>query len=152
MWPIWSPRPSWSPCRPPVATSPRPTRLSPGSSGSPGGFWPSSAAAGPGPGGFWSKPPTPNSFSPRPKKMPWRRPSTLPGRPRCSKPDWQRLSPSEREVLELVAYDGLTPSEVAAMLNLSPNAARLRLSRARRHLRQVLDPTPGVEKEARHAF
>jgi len=62
------------------------------------------------------------------------------------------LSASEREVLELVAYDGLTPSEVAAMLNLSPNAARLRLSRARRHLRSVLDPAPGVEKGARHAF
>jgi RNA polymerase sigma-70 factor (ECF subfamily) len=62
------------------------------------------------------------------------------------------LSTSEREVLELVAYDGLTPSEVAAMLNLSPNAARLRLSRARRHLRQVLDPATGVEKEAHHAF
>ena len=63
------------------------------------------------------------------------------------------LSTSEREVLELVAYDGLTPSEVAAMLNLSPNAARLRLSRARRHLRQVLDPAAvGVETEARHAF
>jgi len=62
------------------------------------------------------------------------------------------LSSSEREVLELVAYDGLSPSEVAAMLNLSPNAARLRLSRARRHLRLVLDPTPGVEAEANHAF
>ena len=62
------------------------------------------------------------------------------------------LSASEREVLELVAYDGLTPSEVALMLNLSPNAARLRLSRARRHLRLVLDPTQGVEKGARHAF
>jgi RNA polymerase sigma factor (sigma-70 family) len=62
------------------------------------------------------------------------------------------LSTSEREVLELVAYDGLTPSEVAAMLNLSPNAARLRLSRARRHLRQVLDPATGVDTEARHAF
>jgi len=62
------------------------------------------------------------------------------------------LSSSEREVLELVAYDGLSPSEVATMLNLSPNAARLRLSRARRHLRNVLDPAPGVETEARHAF
>jgi RNA polymerase sigma-70 factor (ECF subfamily) len=61
------------------------------------------------------------------------------------------LSTSEREVLELVAYDGLTPSEVAAMLNLSPNAARLRLSRARRHLRQVLDPAMGVETEVHHA-
>jgi RNA polymerase sigma-70 factor (ECF subfamily) len=61
-----------------------------------------------------------------------------------------RLSAGEREVIELVAYDGLTPTEVAETLNLSPNAARLRLSRARRHLRQVLDPS--LEPEARHAF
>jgi RNA polymerase sigma-70 factor (ECF subfamily) len=62
------------------------------------------------------------------------------------------LSASEREVVELVAYDGLSPSEVAAVLKLSPNAARLRLSRARRHMRQMLDPTPTVEPEATHAF
>lgn len=57
-----------------------------------------------------------------------------------------RLSAGEREVIELVAYDGLSPSEVAEALNLSPNAARLRLSRARRHLRQILEPSaePGV--------
>jgi RNA polymerase sigma-70 factor (ECF subfamily) len=61
-----------------------------------------------------------------------------------------RLSAGEREVLELVAYDGLSPSEVAETLNLSPNAARLRLSRARRHLRQFLEPSS--EPEARHAF
>lgn len=62
------------------------------------------------------------------------------------------LSASEREVVELVAYDGLSPSEVAAILNLSPNAARLRLSRARRHMKQMLDPTPVAEPEATHAF
>ncbi|MGH8927501.1 MAG: RNA polymerase sigma factor [Acidimicrobiia bacterium] len=62
------------------------------------------------------------------------------------------LTTNEREVLELVAYDGLSPSEVASILNLSPNAARLRLSRARRHLRQMLDPTPGVDSEMKHAF
>ncbi|HSL25268.1 MAG TPA: sigma-70 family RNA polymerase sigma factor [Acidimicrobiia bacterium] len=62
------------------------------------------------------------------------------------------LSASEREVVELVAYDGLSPSEVAGMLNLSPNAARLRLSRARRHMRQMLDPAPALEPEPRHAF
>jgi RNA polymerase sigma factor (sigma-70 family) len=61
-----------------------------------------------------------------------------------------RLSAGEREVIELVAYDGLSPTEVAEVLNLSPNAARLRLSRARRHLRQLLDPN--LEPEARHAF
>lgn len=61
------------------------------------------------------------------------------------------LSSGEREVLELVAYDGLTPSEAAMVLNLSPNAARLRLSRARRHLRLLLKG-PAIEAEAHHAF
>jgi DNA-directed RNA polymerase specialized sigma24 family protein len=50
----------------------------------------------------------------------------------------------------LVAYDGLSPAEVAEVLKLSPNAARLRLSRARRHLRQILEPIP--ESEAHHAI
>jgi RNA polymerase sigma-70 factor (ECF subfamily) len=51
-----------------------------------------------------------------------------------------RLPRREREVLELVAYDGLTPSEAAAALGLNANAARLRLSRARRHMREALEP------------
>ncbi len=61
-----------------------------------------------------------------------------------------RLSSGEREVIELVAYDGLSPAEVAEVLRLSPNAARLRLSRARRHLRQSLEPMP--ESEAHRAI
>ena len=61
-----------------------------------------------------------------------------------------RLSAGEREVIEMVAYDGLSPAEVALALNVSPNAARLRLSRARRHLRLHLEPS--MEKEARHAY
>jgi RNA polymerase sigma factor (sigma-70 family) len=62
----------------------------------------------------------------------------------------RRLSDSEREVLELVAYDGLTPTEVAIVLGVSPNAVRLRLSRARKKMREGLDPAlaghlqPGV--------
>ncbi len=48
------------------------------------------------------------------------------------------LSQGEREVLELVAFDGLTPSEAAVVLELTPNAARLKLSRARRHMRGLL--------------
>lgn len=62
------------------------------------------------------------------------------------------LTAGEREVLELVAYDGLSPSEVASILDVSPNAARLRLSRARRHVRQILEPAAGQEPEARHAY
>ena len=50
-----------------------------------------------------------------------------------------RLTRSERDVLELVAYDGLSPSEAAVALDITPNAARLRLSRARRAVRAHLD-------------
>lgn len=54
-----------------------------------------------------------------------------------------RLSTSEREVLELVAYDGLTPTEAAFALGITANAARLRLSRARRTVRESLE-TEGI--------
>jgi len=65
------------------------------------------------------------------------------------------LSKGERDVLELVAFEGLTPSEAAVVLELTPNAARLKLSRARRHMRGLLGPDPpGLlpDTEAGHAF
>jgi RNA polymerase sigma factor (sigma-70 family) len=52
------------------------------------------------------------------------------------------LSRGERDVLELVALEGLTPSEAAVVLELTPNAARLKLSRARRHMRGQLGSDP----------
>jgi RNA polymerase sigma factor (sigma-70 family) len=55
-----------------------------------------------------------------------------------------RLTRSERDVLELVAYDGLSPSEAAHALDITPNAARLRLSRARRAVRNHLDSATTV--------
>jgi RNA polymerase sigma-70 factor (ECF subfamily) len=55
-----------------------------------------------------------------------------------------RLTRSERDVLEIVAYDGLSPSEAAVALDITPNAARLRLSRARRAVRAHLDSTTVV--------
>jgi len=64
------------------------------------------------------------------------------------------LSKGERDVLELVAFEGLTPSEAAIVLELTPNAARLKLSRARRHMRGLLGPeVPGIfpDLEAGHA-
>lgn len=66
-----------------------------------------------------------------------------------------RLTLAEREVLELVAYDGLSPSEAAAALDITPNAARLRLSRARRSVRAEIAPAPvaGSQVEgAEYAF
>ena len=44
----------------------------------------------------------------------------------------------DREVLELVAYGQLRPSEAAVALGISANAARLRLARARKRLREQL--------------
>ncbi|HEY5890020.1 MAG TPA: sigma-70 family RNA polymerase sigma factor, partial [Acidimicrobiia bacterium] len=66
-----------------------------------------------------------------------------------------RLTRSEREVLELVAYDGLSPSEAAEALDISPNAARLRLSRARRSVRTHIDgtlPVGAAQEAAEYAF
>jgi RNA polymerase sigma-70 factor (ECF subfamily) len=66
----------------------------------------------------------------------------------------ERLSKGERDVLELVAFDGLSPMEAAIVLELTPNAARLKLSRARRHMRGLLGPEAGViaDTEAGHAY
>jgi RNA polymerase sigma factor (sigma-70 family) len=48
-----------------------------------------------------------------------------------------------RRLLELVAVDGLPVTEAAAALGISPIAARVRLHRARRQLRDLLtDPIP----------
>lgn len=65
------------------------------------------------------------------------------------------LSKGERDVLELVAFEGLSPSEAAVVLELTPNAARLKLSRARRHMRGMLGPEVGgllADPEAGHAI
>jgi RNA polymerase sigma-70 factor, ECF subfamily len=49
----------------------------------------------------------------------------------------------ERELLLLVAWEQLTPSEAATVLGISPAAARTRLHRARTRLKQQLpDPEP----------
>ena len=62
-----------------------------------------------------------------------------------------RLTRSERDVLELVAYDCLSPSEAAIALDITPNAARLRLSRARRAVRAHIDSTAVVGATAEDA-
>jgi len=66
-----------------------------------------------------------------------------------------RLTRSERDVLEMVAYDGLSPTEAAVALDITPNAARLRLSRARRAVRTHIDSTAVVgatQEDARYAL
>ena len=52
---------------------------------------------------------------------------------------WPRLSASHQEVIALSVLDGLTAPEAAAVLDISPTAFRLRLSRARRTLRRHVD-------------
>lgn len=50
-----------------------------------------------------------------------------------------RLDEPERQILELVSVDGLTPSAAAHALGIAAPAARMRLMRARVHLRAQLD-------------
>ena len=54
------------------------------------------------------------------------------------------LSEDDRELLTLVTWEGLTPSQVATVLRLSPGAARKRLERARRRLRAELERPAGT--------
>jgi RNA polymerase sigma-70 factor (ECF subfamily) len=49
-----------------------------------------------------------------------------------------RLSESDRELLLLVAWDGLSPAEAAGVLGVKSGTARVRLLRARRRLAQAL--------------
>jgi RNA polymerase sigma factor (sigma-70 family) len=56
------------------------------------------------------------------------------------------LSDSDRELLALVAWEGLTPSELATALGVSGPVARLRLHRARRRLAAHLDRDPAMQQ------
>ncbi len=49
------------------------------------------------------------------------------------------LSPDDRELLMLVGWDGLAPAEAARVVGCSPATCRVRLLRARRRLRALLD-------------
>jgi RNA polymerase sigma-70 factor (ECF subfamily) len=49
-----------------------------------------------------------------------------------------RLRPADRETLRLWAWEGLEPRELATVLDCTPNAAAVRLSRAKTALRQQL--------------
>ena len=56
------------------------------------------------------------------------------------------LSPDDRELVTLIAWEGLTPTEAAGALGLSPGTARVRLHRARTRLRAALS-TPAAPEE-----
>lgn len=56
---------------------------------------------------------------------------------------WPRLSAGHQEAPALAALDGLSAPEAAVVLGISPTAFRLRLSRARRSLKNLIaDPSP----------
>ncbi|GAA3827379.1 sigma-70 family RNA polymerase sigma factor [Nocardioides panacisoli] len=48
-----------------------------------------------------------------------------------------RLGPDDRELLMLVGWDGLTPSDAAGVIGIPPSTARMRLSRARARFRTL---------------
>ncbi|MGY1815788.1 RNA polymerase sigma factor [Blastococcus sp. SYSU D00820] len=58
-----------------------------------------------------------------------------------------RLSAEDRELLTLVAWEGLTPAQAAEALGLAPGTARVRLHRARTRLRAALSPADAPEAD-----
>jgi RNA polymerase sigma-70 factor (ECF subfamily) len=62
------------------------------------------------------------------------------------------LTEQEREVLRLVAWDGLNVTEAARVLGCSSGAFRVRLHRARRKLAGRLDAARPIDHEARAAM
>ncbi|GAA0537572.1 hypothetical protein GCM10010172_18690 [Paractinoplanes ferrugineus] len=53
---------------------------------------------------------------------------------------WWTLSAADREVLALVAFDGLTGDQAASVLGCRRSAFSMRLGRARERLRKALEP------------
>lgn len=54
------------------------------------------------------------------------------------------LGERDRELLLLVAWEGLTPTQAAEVLGVRPNTAAARISRARRRLSDLTHPTAPV--------
>ncbi|WP_305785635.1 RNA polymerase sigma factor [Symbioplanes lichenis] len=55
---------------------------------------------------------------------------------------WRGLSTADREVLALVAFDGLTSDQAATVLGCRRSTYAMRLARARKRLQAALDPRP----------
>ncbi|GGK95942.1 RNA polymerase sigma factor [Mangrovihabitans endophyticus] len=61
---------------------------------------------------------------------------------------WRSLSAADREVLALVAFDGLTSEQAATVLGCRRSAFAMRLGRARQRLQAALNPAlPDTVKE-----
>jgi RNA polymerase sigma factor (sigma-70 family) len=59
------------------------------------------------------------------------------------------LSEEDRELLSLIAWEGLTPAQAAAALGLPSGTARVRLHRARGRLRAALAVPTSAEENSR---
>ncbi len=59
-----------------------------------------------------------------------------------------QLAPTDAEILRLTAWEQLTPSEIAVVLDLSDSAARTRLMRARQRAKRLLDEPPAPSRAA----
>jgi len=57
-----------------------------------------------------------------------------------------KLSRSDRELLLLVGWDGLSPAEAAALLEIEAGTARVRLHRARTRFARLLEDEPEVKR------
>ena len=55
-----------------------------------------------------------------------------------------RLRPDDAELLRLWAWERLTPAEIATVLDITANAASIRLHRAREKLKDMLRKTAGA--------
>jgi RNA polymerase sigma-70 factor (ECF subfamily) len=60
-----------------------------------------------------------------------------------------QLSPEDRELVTLIAWEGLSPAQAGTALDLSPGAARVRLHRARTRLRAALTTPASTEESHR---
>jgi RNA polymerase sigma-70 factor, ECF subfamily len=66
---------------------------------------------------------------------------------------WQRLTAGDQEVLALRVFENLTAPEAGHVLGITSTAYRIRLMRARRHVRRELDyttlefPAPTISKD-----
>lgn len=61
-----------------------------------------------------------------------------------------QLSTSDREMVELSVWENFDPSEIASLLGISANAARVRLHRAKQRLAGILLPPEAGTRKSRH--
>ncbi|MGD9959201.1 RNA polymerase sigma factor [Nocardioides sp.] len=60
----------------------------------------------------------------------------------------RQLEEPERELLRLWAWEDLAPREIAIVMDLTPNAVSIRLTRARQKLAALLEPNPTRKSDA----